>query len=1059
MERLRYVNSDMSTQFSQRLSDNYLSSEKSGKQLPPTLQPEWDPLFDYLLSRGPLSQDAKDQFLTPEKIKFPFMVSDRRRNALFNRAVSLRLEGSYDAALKLFQEELEIRKELSSDESRDEDIADTFNQIGICFDRLNNSKKALEYFKESLKIRRTITEDKGKDKDIAAILFNMGISHKNLDNHQEGLKHFQGGLAIEQNLALNKKNKPLIAKYFSQIGLCHFYLNQFDKALNNFSSALEFMDSSSSDEDTQTFVSSCLFNEGICLTKLDKMDDAFTVWEKSSHILLKSVSDKNALTRRYQEIGSMLMDNNNYKEAAKYLTSRLDVLKEINAEEKLNKDIAGTLLLLGVCYGNMHLPEKALECLQEGLSIQQQLPQDDQHHSITSKYHTNNGICHAQLKRHEQALQHFRSALEFQHKALANDDTMRITARLHCLMAVSFLGTGRLAEALLEFKTGFEIELKISLKEIKDKSDADLLFQFGLCLIGLGRQNEAIEKFQEALNVQKRFSVNPEVDEDIAAYSYVVGVCLAQNNAPQEALTFFENGLAIREKTSPEKKRNKHVALFLNQIGKCLFDLDKLDEALSKHLSAIEIQKEASTDLARDENAAAYFFNAGVCLQKLNRHDEALEYFNSALEIQKKISKDTDSDDVHVLATLSHIIDSLFARQRFSEIKILLKKHPVFMTLKQPLEITVLKRIASAAYVCGKQSMATGKEREALSHFKTFVTFRNLSTVQHLTEVPVKSEQQQQTTSQMALSVCSTYLEGEVENQHRQSTKDSCHKTKNAGTGGETFSSKETSSTYVTLCTSAIVGEGGDVIKFGSCEIHIPPGALEEYIFFKFALKHKPSIEETSENIVLTPTLQCSPSQTFKRPASIKMPTCYRTTQKDVLVTPETNDGCGWKKLDPVEVQDDNSISFSTTSFCEKRIQGPKANFNVKKMMFIYEKSSEESSDPVIKWKMVENLPDVHDIENAWTFSVEVRKKQNLILEMICPGAESEPAQTKIRTIQIFKDKPLISGQFAFIKDEGQIDLENVECKLKDADTEESVASKSFQFHSSSEKGKSVTTM
>ena len=73
--------------------------------------------------------------------------------------------------------------------------------------------------------------------------------------------------------------------------------------------------------------------------------------------------------------------------------------------------------------------------------------------------------------------------------------------------------------------------------------------------------------------------------------------------------------------------------------------------------------------------------------------------------------------------------------------------------------------------------------------------------------------------------------------------------------------------------------------------------------------------------------------------------------------------------------------------------------------------------------------------------SFKVMRSTSLFVEMICSGAESEPAQTK------------------FEKDNEQITLENVECKLKDADTEGSVASKSFQFHSLSEKGKSVTNM
>lgn len=136
-------------------------------------------------------------------------------------------EGNYSEALDFHFQALKVREEFGDKN----EIAKSYNSIGLFYVNQGDYKSSMSYYKKSLKISKEIGNKKGEAislNNIATIYVKQGLCEKAEKLHQKALK-IKKELNIKKEIALSYKN----------IGKLHVCKNDYKGALSNFSIACD----------------------------------------------------------------------------------------------------------------------------------------------------------------------------------------------------------------------------------------------------------------------------------------------------------------------------------------------------------------------------------------------------------------------------------------------------------------------------------------------------------------------------------------------------------------------------------------------------------------------------------------------------------------------------------------------------------------------------------------------------------------------------------------------------------------------------------------------------
>ena len=100
----------------------------------------------------------------------------------------------YDNALVHLKQSLEIKRNISLDERKDGNIANTLNNVGSCLKKMQRYDDALIHLKQSLEIYRNISLDERKDGNIAMTLNNLGNCLVEIQRYGDALIHLNNHL-------------------------------------------------------------------------------------------------------------------------------------------------------------------------------------------------------------------------------------------------------------------------------------------------------------------------------------------------------------------------------------------------------------------------------------------------------------------------------------------------------------------------------------------------------------------------------------------------------------------------------------------------------------------------------------------------------------------------------------------------------------------------------------------------------------------------------------------------------------------------------------------------
>jgi len=107
-------------------------------------------------------------------------------------------------------------------------LANTYNNIGYNYKKLNNSPKALENFDQSIKLNQQIAnQNKGNTSTRAVALMNIGSTYTNESDFKSAKKYYEDALAIRRS----QNNKMEEAKVANFLAVNEFLANKNENAL------------------------------------------------------------------------------------------------------------------------------------------------------------------------------------------------------------------------------------------------------------------------------------------------------------------------------------------------------------------------------------------------------------------------------------------------------------------------------------------------------------------------------------------------------------------------------------------------------------------------------------------------------------------------------------------------------------------------------------------------------------------------------------------------------------------------------------------------------------
>jgi len=136
-------------------------------------------------------------------------------------------QGNYEEAMKLYNQSLEINKELGIKSG----IAQTMHNLGNVHCLQGNYKEAVKLYNQSLEINKEL----GNKRRIAQTIHNLGNVHYFQDNYEEAMKLYNQSLEINEEL----DDKSGIAQTIHNLGNVHYSQDNYEEAVKLYNQSMK----------------------------------------------------------------------------------------------------------------------------------------------------------------------------------------------------------------------------------------------------------------------------------------------------------------------------------------------------------------------------------------------------------------------------------------------------------------------------------------------------------------------------------------------------------------------------------------------------------------------------------------------------------------------------------------------------------------------------------------------------------------------------------------------------------------------------------------------------
>lgn len=464
--------------------------------------------------------DKDESFLSKLQINLVTISHDVQINRDLAR-VYLKF-GDYDAAMKFFQQDLDIC--ITTFGKQHQEVAFSYTNIGQVWFSKGDYDKALEFFQLSLDIGMNTLVNKSY---LASIYNNFGLVWTKKGEFDKALDFLNQGLVIGVKTFGNQH--PFIGAIYNNIGIALKNKFDFDKALEFYQQSLEIqLKIFGNQHDSLVNIYN---NIGSLSLDKEDFDMALKFFEQGSEISTKSLGIHHPSTAySYIHIGNAWVKKGDSDKALEFLQKGLDIfLKTLGG---MHPEVATTYNNIGYILIQKGDLDNALEFLQEGLDISIKTI-GDQHPNIANMY-SNLASVWEKKGIYDKSIEYYERVIKIELKLLPTE--------FLSFDFISFMGTelqnnGEFLKAIALYKGCLEMQSKAQSKT--DSETATVFFNIGKCYKALNLYREAIQNFVSGFEMSTTGGFPFQIalcyeglSEDEAAFEYYLQSAEIRRNDP-----------------------------------------------------------------------------------------------------------------------------------------------------------------------------------------------------------------------------------------------------------------------------------------------------------------------------------------------------------------------------------------------------------------------------------------------------------------------------------------------------------------------------------------------
>ena len=240
----------------------------------------------------------------------------------------------------------------------------SLNMISVIFRKTNAIKSSLDYSQEALELAETVKNPStGLKRSINVSVNNIGNIYRILEQYDLAIQQFEKSLKLEKELG----NKLGLAINHQNIGECYEAQDKLEESLQNYQTSLAYNNEIDSDRGRvicKTGIAHVYAHQG-------KPKEALEIIEPIIG-LSEDLGDKNIISNVQTNLGWILMDLKQYKEAEVHLLKGLEVAQKFNFPGQLSE----TNKFLSELYGKQGDYKKSMEYYKSAKGYEEEISND-----------------------------------------------------------------------------------------------------------------------------------------------------------------------------------------------------------------------------------------------------------------------------------------------------------------------------------------------------------------------------------------------------------------------------------------------------------------------------------------------------------------------------------------------------------------------------------------------------------------------------------------------------------------------------------------------------------
>ncbi|KAI8499881.1 hypothetical protein Bbelb_221980 [Branchiostoma belcheri] len=554
--------------------------------------------------------------------------------------------GDQRKAISYYEQSLKMKKAIYGEATEHPDIASSLNNIGACWSELGDQRNAISYYEQSLTMKKAIYGETTPHPDIASSLNNIGACWSKLGDQRKAISYHEQSLTMKKAIYGETTPHPGIASSLNNIGKCWSDLGDQMKAISFYEQSLKMKKAIYGEAAPHPDIASSLNNIGLCWSKLGDQRKAISYYEQSltmKKAIYGETTPHPGIASSLNNIGKCWSDLGDQMKAISYYEQSLKMKKAIYGEAAPHPDIALSLNNIGTCWSKLGDQRNAISYYEQSLTMKKAIYGETTPHPGIASSLNNVGACWNELGDQRKAISYYEQSLKMK-KAIYGEAAPHpdIASSLNNIGACwSKLGDQR--KAISYHEQSLTMKKAIYGETTPHPGIASSLNNIGKCWSDLGDQRKAISYHEQSLKMKKAIYGETTPHPDIASSLNNLGVCWRNLGDQRKAISFYEQSLKMEKAIYGKSTPHPDIAGLLNNIGNCWSDLGDQRKAIRYHEQSLKMNKAIYGETTPHPDIASSLNNIGNRWKELGDYSKAMRYYQQSLGMMKVIYRDNPS--------------------------------------------------------------------------------------------------------------------------------------------------------------------------------------------------------------------------------------------------------------------------------------------------------------------------------------------------------------------------------------------------------------------------------